>query len=179
MPYNGVPADKTEKMEQCVRDVMKQGHDKSSAIAICHTSIMKEAAMNYTDRIVEALLTESSQSFFDAYVECALWSSTDESDESGGEPMDKNYGPEDIDSSTLARMRQDCERFQRDNAVDLQASGLRDERAGHDFWLNRNGHGSGFWDEGNAPVFQRLSNACKSFGEFDLIVGDDGKIHGM
>lgn len=33
--------------------------------------------------------------FFDGYLECALWSSTDESDESGGKPMDCNYGPEE------------------------------------------------------------------------------------
>src|SRR2546421_13053189 len=40
MPYNGIPPEKTAEMERCVKDVMGQGHDKSSAIAICHDSLM-------------------------------------------------------------------------------------------------------------------------------------------
>jgi hypothetical protein len=75
-------------------------------------------------------------------------------------------------------MAEDCRQFQADNAEDLSESGLSTERAGHDFWLNRNGHGSGFWDEGIAPVFRRLSAASKVWGTFDLYLGDDGMIHG-
>lgn len=40
MPYPGVPDDKTDEMERCVEHLMSQGKDKSSAIAICHTSIV-------------------------------------------------------------------------------------------------------------------------------------------
>jgi len=40
MPYPGVPEHLTEKMERCVQDVMAQGHDKSSAIAICKAAIV-------------------------------------------------------------------------------------------------------------------------------------------
>lgn len=40
MPYNGVPSDLTDKMDRCVRDVMKTGKDKSSAIAICHSQLV-------------------------------------------------------------------------------------------------------------------------------------------
>lgn len=35
--------------------------------------------------------TQGSDEFVDAFFEAALWSSNDESDESGGEPMDANY----------------------------------------------------------------------------------------
>ena len=41
MPYPGIPPDKTDLMDKCVNDVMDQGHDKESSIAICHASIMK------------------------------------------------------------------------------------------------------------------------------------------
>ena len=53
-------------------------------------------------------------------------------------------------------------------------------QAGHDFWLTRNGHGAGFWD-GDWPdrTGHRLSEAAKSYGEYHLYVGDDGKIYGM
>ena len=34
--------------------------------------------------------------FTNAYIETMLWSTNDESDEKGGEPLDTNYGPTDI-----------------------------------------------------------------------------------
>lgn len=81
--------------------------------------------------------------FTRSYIAAALWSSTDNADDRGDEPLDANYGPDDIAPDTLARMVEDCETFQRDNGGDI-ASDF--ERAGHDFWLTRNGHGAGFWD---------------------------------
>ena len=40
-----------------------------------------------------------------AYVEAALWSSTDNADESGGEPLDANYGPRTSLQETMEAMR--------------------------------------------------------------------------
>jgi hypothetical protein len=85
--------------------------------------------------------------FARAYVECALWSTNDESDESGGEPFDRNYSAADIAPATLARMAEDCRDFQAKHSADIERAELADSRAGFCFWLNRNGHGSGFWDE--------------------------------
>jgi hypothetical protein len=53
------------------------------------------------------------------------------------------------------------------------------EYAGHDFWLTRNGHGCGYWD-GDWPkgVAEGLDRLARSFGAFDLYLGDDGLIHG-
>ena len=59
------------------------------------------------------------EAFFDAYVVAALWSETDQSDETGGLPLDDNYGREDIADEALAEMRDDCEHFWRDNYNDL------------------------------------------------------------
>lgn len=39
MPYSGVPASETERLEECVTKVMATGKDKSSAIAICRESL--------------------------------------------------------------------------------------------------------------------------------------------
>jgi hypothetical protein len=55
----------------------------------------------------------------------------------------------------------------------LSDSGLSDKRAGHYFWLSRNGHGSGFFDEN----LDALQDAAKAYSEFDLYVGDDGVIY--
>ena len=115
--------------------------------------------------------------FYNGYIECALWSSTDHSDESGGEPLDANYSEDDLAPQTAAKMRADCADFIKAHEADLDASGLTAARAGHDFWLTRNGHGSGFWDEGLGELGDRLTKASKFYGSFDLYVGDDGKIY--
>jgi hypothetical protein len=111
-----------------------------------------------------------------AYVTCALWSSNDESTPQGGEPLDANYTAADIAPETLETMLADCARFQAENAEDIA---IEPERAGHDFWLTRNGHGSGFFD-GDWPndVGDRLTAAAHRFHEFVLFIGDDGLIHG-
>lgn len=117
-----------------------------------------------------------------AYITCALWSSNDESDESGGEPLDKNYGPDDIAPETLAKMRADCEAFIKANVLDFTSTrwtveGLA-KQVGHDLWLTRNGHGAGFWDgDWPEPQASRLTEAAKAMGEVNLYVGDDGRIH--
>lgn len=114
-----------------------------------------------------------------AYVECALWSSTDNSDESGGEPMDANYDADDIAPETLAQMQADCDDFAGNPEVAalLAESGLSDEQAGHDFWLTRNGHGAGFWDRGLGDIGDKLTAITKPYGSVDLYVGDDGRIY--
>ncbi len=117
--------------------------------------------------------------FTEAYIECALWSSTDINEQGDmGSPLDENYGPEDIAPECLASMVRDCADFQETQADDLAKSGLSDEQAGHDFWLTRNGHGAGFWDRGLGAVGHRLTEASKPYGSVDLYVGDDGLTHG-
>ena len=122
--------------------------------------------------------------FIDGYIRCALWSSTDNADDGGGEPLDKNYGRADIAPKTLREMMKDCSQFCRANRKDIEASGLSLARAGHDYWLNRNGHGAGFWDEKHRgeeadKALDRLDKASKADGSYDLYIGDDGKIHGQ
>ncbi len=115
-------------------------------------------------------------SFQSGYIEAALWSSTDETDEQGGEPLDRNYTLEDIAPEALAKMLADCDAFEAQNEDLLALAGTR-EQNGHDFWLNRNGHGVGFWDRGYLIVGEKLSDACKAFGEASLYVGDDNLIY--
>lgn len=106
--------------------------------------------------------------FTTAYVKCALWSTLDESNEQGGVPLEENYGTGDIHWKTMDVMVQDCESFQSRFAEENH----HPSRAGHDFWLTRNGHGAGFWD-GDWPELQasRLTDASMEFGEFCLYVG--------
>lgn len=115
--------------------------------------------------------------FTQQYLNSALGCSTDNSTPSGGYPLDKNYGIEDIGPDTLAVMVADCQKFQGDNA-DLPY--VNTKQAGHDFWLTRNGHGAGFWDgDWPEPDATQLTTASKGFGPFTLYIGDDNKVHGI
>ncbi len=74
-------------------------------------------------------------------------------------------------------MVRDAEKFQRENEADI---GDEVSRAGNHFWLTRNRHGTGFWDgDWPEPAATRLTDAAHAFGEYNLYIGDDGKIHGM
>jgi hypothetical protein len=136
---------------------------------------------------------EGLDEFISAYIEAALWSSTDDN----GEPLDKNHGPGDIASKTLTTMRADCIAFLNHRlggrliaiAERLEAEGKWSPPggvecsvlayAGHDFLLTRCGHGCGFWD-GDWPggIGEGLDMLAHEFGSFDLYLGDDGLIYG-
>ena len=123
------------------------------------------------------------ETFFDAYVTAALWSSTDESDERGGDPLDDNYTAQDIEPDTLAQMRSDCEQFTARYGNEITRAkqiddSYTDGHAGHDFWLTRNRLGAGFWDRELGVIGDTLTSAAKSFGEYNLYVGDNGMIDG-
>ena len=111
------------------------------------------------------------------YVECALWSSTDDNER----PLDDNYGPDDLASECLEEMRRDCRDFVdtcTEQGIDLtKVDGRPADYIGHDFWLTRNRHGAGFWDRGLGELGDRLSDIAHAAGSADLYVGDDGKVY--
>lgn len=121
--------------------------------------------------------------FTNAYIECALWSSTADD----GTPLDRDYDESDIAEETHARMQADCAKFVEENAATLDAADPQArarircdtyEQAGRDFWFTRNGHGAGFWDgDWPEPYAKVLTDAAHAFGECDLYVGDDGRIY--
>lgn len=120
--------------------------------------------------------------FLRGYLVCALWSSNDNSTPEGGEPVDDNYGVDDILPEHVEACRKDCEDFIDANAGDLKeyVEKIGDHpdlvawaRAGGDFWLTRNGHGAGFWDRGLGALGDRLSRAAKTYGEKYVTVDGD------
>jgi len=117
----------------------------------------------------------SVQMFFNAYVEAALWSSTDETNENGGEPLDKNYSELDLTEQCQGKMLEDCQKFYDAHSIKW----LDDAGAGHDFWLTRNGYGEGFSSR-KPSVYgehaKELYEAAKAFSAVYLYVTDSGEI---
>lgn len=108
--------------------------------------------------------------FTRGYVEAMLWAETDDNDD----PLDKNYEVSDITFESMNVIIEECKQFQLEN-WDMIKNDF--SLAGHKFWLNRNGHGVGFWDgsypEPNATV---LSDRSEEFGEVYVFVDDGGNI---
>ena len=116
--------------------------------------------------------------FAHAYIECMLWSSSDDNDAS----LDENYNLTDIAPDTMARILADCASFYYANNYYLQVAIKRDDfsykQAGHDLWLTRCGHGTGFWDRNlSNSVGDILTKASENFCHLDAYVGNDNLIY--
>jgi hypothetical protein len=119
--------------------------------------------------------TKTLTAFESAYLETALWSSNDED----GTPLDDSkYADAEPTPETIERIKTDCDQFISLCEPLCSSVCTVGGRVAHDFWLTRNHHGAGFWD-GDYPEPQatQLTELAESFGECDLYIGDDGKIH--
>ena len=102
---------------------------------------------------MQVTLTDREKTFFIAYLEAIYFTETGGC---GGV----------LDSDFYRESMIDCLAFYSHNECYLSHDNI--EQAGHDFWLTRNGHGTGFWDrpeiygEHNAKRFTKVS---ESFGE--------------
>lgn len=120
--------------------------------------------------------------FLRGYIVCALWSSIDEQpDGNGGPPLDDKYSREDLAPETVKEMRAECAAFlfKARHLITRADEGYNLERAGHDFWLTRNGHGAGFWDrdELRGARGSLLSELADAAGSSDMYVGDNGRLY--
>lgn len=109
----------------------------------------------------------------EGYQECALWSSVDDD----GEPLDDSGML--LAQETLDWFLGDCGEFlgSIDEAGIPWRDAMDESQLGHDLWLTRNGHGTGFWDRGLGELGDQLTGAAKLMGSRQLYVGDDGLIY--
>lgn len=130
------------------------------------------------------------EEFVEGFVEAMLHSSYDQSDDSGGEPLNKNYDSSDIDHHTMDRIYADCRSFLHSAGPWLTEErfkgarlGSLEQRAGYDFWHTRTGSGVGFWDgdwegeDGSHTSPGPLTGRARAYGNVDAYIGDDEKIH--
>lgn len=105
--------------------------------------------------------------FVDAYLEAALWAASD----SEGDNLDEQFSIHDFSQKAIDEAVSDSNKFIGANLKDLEQSGGDHSQHGHDFWLTRNGHGTGFWDRGyKKSVGNRLTAASEKFSERRVIV---------
>lgn len=107
-----------------------------------------------------------------AYLTCAEWTEGEEIEarahEEGGPEFHGIWSRE-----AVGQAEETCRLFFRQaNPPDVWT----DQEIGHDLWLTRNGHGTGFWDR-DMPEAQRLADLARTWGERSCYVGDDGLVY--
>lgn len=116
----------------------------------------------------------SFDSFFEAYLTAALWSTTDDN----GEPLDTNHTIADIDPDCASILKAHALSFwsRMWYYLDHEEPKFTSDvvtQAGHDFWLTQNGHGAGFWDGGWPKYGKSLSDLAKCYPcEFEITFRD-------
>lgn len=115
---------------------------------------------------------------FNSTLGTLLWSTTDIE---SGDPLDADYGTDDVSPEAKATLREEIEWFIEEYGDDLRESlasdtGYTQEHIGHDIALTRNHHGAGFWDRGLGAVGTRLTEAAHNLGSFDLYATSDGTL---
>lgn len=130
-------------------------------------------------------MTSFTDGFTDGYMDALAWSGAVTVPEDHPAYSEYQYpSPDTLDEpfspDLISQSRADCIDFLTGDVMALLTA--NDEtwdpgRAGHDFWLTRNGHGCGYWDRGAGDAGDALTAASKPYGEVDLYLGDDGMIH--
>lgn len=85
-----------------------------------------------------------------------------------------------IPKETRGKIREDCEKFFRDNQSRLEEAAeiYGKAQAAFDLCLTRNRHGAGYWD-GDLPdeLGMALTDAAHAMGESDVYVGRGGWVY--
>jgi hypothetical protein len=116
------------------------------------------------------------------YIEAMLWAETaNDAPELTDDNDDRSFHDLGYDADCLApealeKVKADCAKFQEQFGHLFEG---QEEEAGHDFWMNRNGHGAGFWDgDWPEPQATTLDEGSKAFGQVNMVyVGDDEQIY--
>lgn len=115
----------------------------------------------------------------DAYLDAAAW--TDLDAETGDDEEDARredctgWASEafDVAEKACSDFLERVETAHGWDVDELTELGWDAGQAGHDLWLTRNSHGTGFWDRGRGDAGDRLTDTAAGMGESDAYVGDD------
>lgn len=117
--------------------------------------------------------------FTRGYIEAALWLFDDDPGEGEWDRLDVFLSA--LAPDAITSMAADCKRFQQASKSMLEMAyqdyDYNPKRAGHDFWLTRNHHGSGFWARDLGVIGDGLTNIAHDYRDCDLYRGDNNLIY--
>lgn len=169
-------------MSQLTEDLI---HDYLINLPTFHGPPLADYASEIQDSIdgtIDALLWATS-----AYSVVADDGTITHDPESDQSFSDLNFDRDDITTESLESVSREVIDFIGGNWADCLAyadarkfdpsKGSIWSYLGHDLALTREGHGAGFWDRGLGELGDRLTEACKPYGGFEMYLGDDGRVY--
>lgn len=118
------------------------------------------------------------------YIEAMLWTESDWTEENRDDTSWLVQGEDEMSFIFASRGRiiEDVLKFIQACGPELiyayfDLEGSSPERFGHDLWLTRNRHGSGFWDRGHGEIGDKLTELAHAAGERWPYRGDDGNLY--
>ena len=97
-----------------------------------------------------------------AYLECAAWTMPENED-------DAAFG-----DAARETAKTHCRAFL--GQAGALVADLDPGQVGHDLWLTRNGHGTGFWDRDLSSIGEDLTRIAKAMGEA-YVYESGGELH--
>jgi len=122
---------------------------------------------DYPIQFEDELEERCFRKFITGYVEALVWTecNSDKEDEGLDDKTSSDFSDE-----MRRKILADCRKFYCKNDVALTAAYTDRDRPydylGHDFWLTRCGHGTGFWDRGMGTLGDQLTDAAQQFSEY-------------
>lgn len=122
------------------------------------------------------------------YLDAQLWLGLDWDHMVGDnpQPLDRNYDLDDFTDEYVAAVRAElvdviaahplAVRMYLAQRTTAARDGSVSAHFGQDFYLNREGHGVGFWDRGLGELGDYLSDIAKSYGSAADLHDVDGKL---
>ena len=121
-------------------------------------------------------LTSDESETLKGYIEALYWADNwADTDEEGQPDPEAELSPE-----TWRNIAIDVVWFLKKAMPRIYRKPLDYTQIGHDFYLSRNGHGTGFWDRSEIygePLADYLHEMADSFGPDEFYQGDDGMIY--
>lgn len=118
-----------------------------------------------------------------AMAETLVWTGSDwhNMEEGQANPLsldEAGYSTDDISPEGWATLRDEARQFIQGEAelLDLLPDWYGEEQLGHDIILTRQGHGTGFWDRGLGDLGNKLTDACRPYGDIDIFA-QNGRLY--
>jgi predicted ABC-type ATPase len=140
--------------------------------------IKKIERSRYAGRNLVAKVNE--RDVLNGYLETILWAENAYGTDDEDTPLDDaGYNIGDFSNSSVSEAKRDIKKFIKMSGDLLEVDGVRDDGLiGHLFWLNRQGHGAGFWSDNRfSKAGKQLDKIADKMGSKFVYVGDDDQVH--
>jgi len=130
---------------------------------------MGKVDSSFDNKLNENIDNFNVNEILNSYLETAFWTDEDI------QPELKEKSFSDVDINSINQAKEDIKTFlqQAKKEATDELEKYDSSSIGHNFWLSRNGHGAGFFDD----YSDKLQEIAEKMETIHIYVGDDGKVY--